>query len=218
MPILSQRPFQLQLKHTEKHPESLATHTQKVYLTLSRIAVIKPVSCSRLFDHKKIRCNAKLCICCAHYAHPMQCKIVWLRPRLSPSETLRCRNARNAPGSLSLWNALLPMGEQSPRLSPFETFCPQRARNAPGSLPPKQSPANVRATPPASLRPKHFATNVGTRGGGEVGALSRRSSTWATTSTGGQGTGGGTDGRRPENGEIRNKRGRNRGVLKAAIL
>ncbi len=43
MPILLWRLLQPQLRYTEKHPESLATHTQEVYLTLSRTAVINPL-------------------------------------------------------------------------------------------------------------------------------------------------------------------------------
>jgi hypothetical protein len=61
---------------------------------------------------------------------------------------------------------------QSPWLSPFETLCRQGARNALGSLPPKQSPANMRATPLASIRLEHSATNVGVHaGGGRSGHL-----------------------------------------------
>jgi hypothetical protein len=112
------------------------------------------------------------------------------RPALPPSETVCRRCACKAPDSL-FRNTLSPGCAQCPRLSPSETVPRQRAR----------------ATPLASLRPEHSDTNMGAcaRGGGEVGALSRRSSIRASPSTG---TGGGTDGRRPKNSEIRNKRGR----------
>jgi hypothetical protein len=49
------------------------------------------------------------------------------RPQISPSETLRCRNARNAPNSPSLRNILLPGCAQCPWLSPSETVPRQHA-------------------------------------------------------------------------------------------
>jgi hypothetical protein len=113
--------------------------------------------------------------------------------------------AHNAPRSFPPKHSAIRMCATPPTLPPSETLCRRGARNAPGSLPPKQSPANVRATPLTSLRPEHSATNVGARAGGEVGALSWRSSSGTSTSTG---TGGGTDGRRPENRKIKNECGR----------
>jgi len=139
-------------------------------------------------------------------------------PQLSPSETVPCQRARNAPGSPSLRNALLPVGEQSPLVSPFETLCPRRARNAPSFLPPKQSPANVRAMPLAFLRPEHSATNVGACGGGGWGGGrgTQPEVVDSSINLNDQGTGRGTNGgRRTKRSET--NVGGNRSLLKAVI-
>jgi hypothetical protein len=75
------------------------------------------------------------------------------RPQLSPSETLRYRNAHNAPNSLPSKHSAVGMRTTPPVLLPSETLYRRCARKAPDSLLLKHSAAGVRAMPPAlSLR------------------------------------------------------------------